>query len=223
MAVAKVTRLEREIAEGRENAEAARRVSLYNEAKAARDAAAKRLEEEYPRCAAGIVAVLADADEADRKVAWANRDLPEGFSPLEYSEVAARHTPGRPREIISEEIVDRWVFETSRLPCDVNIKDYPLKVNSDGKSGLLRGPSNSIPVLLSPFKKVVSRPAQRGVLPARFYDELRLPALKGDYLIYPSNSDRLAALGREEIVVEPSDEVEPDVEVTFEPLKPVSP
>jgi len=223
MAVATVTRLERELSEARGGVEHSRRSALYAEAKAARDAAAGRLEAEYTKAVAAILALLEACEDADRMVARANRDLPEGASPLEVSEVVARYTPGRPREILSEEIVDRWAFEATKLPCDINLPGYPLAVNPDGKTGILRGPGNSVPVVLLPFKKITATVAKRGVLPPSFFYELRLPALTGDYLLYPNNAQRLAAYGREEIVAALVDEEEPKVEVTFELLQQISP
>jgi hypothetical protein len=97
----------------------AKRRAEYDEAKRASAAAAERLQHEYPQLALGIVDVIRALAEAGALVEKVNRALPEDREPLVRPENVVRDTVALPREIISERMVERWVYTgTGNLVAD---------------------------------------------------------------------------------------------------------
>lgn len=87
-------------------AEEARRVA-YEQAKAASEAARKKLHRDYPKACESIRDILRALAEADIAVAAANADLPEGASRLAGPE-SDRSTPAQWKNTLSEELVELW-------------------------------------------------------------------------------------------------------------------
>jgi hypothetical protein len=189
MAEARVARIEREFAEARDIEEEERRVASYQRALAARDAAAKRLVGEYEQAARVLVSIVDDLATAEDLVRRANADLPENCEPLEFAEEMVRSIPAAPRKIVSQEEVEKWTFETNGIVVS-DTPDYPLHTK-DGRTGVLRGPSNSIPVVKKRFLKTVFVPARRGERAEPLSETVRLPALHaGDLPLFPPVEDR---------------------------------
>jgi len=218
MAVATVTRLERELVEARDGAEHARLVAIYEKARAARNTKADRLKSEYPKLVKAIENILSDCREADELVDQANRNLPPDFAPLDPCESHVRFMAGRPREVLSEEIVECWAYEATGHRADITSENYRL-ITTDNLTGVLRGPESNIRVRKARFKKLTVKPAKSAVLPRPFQETLRLPSLTGDHLIFPHPRSRFSLLTGEE-TIESSPVVDEDrVEITFEPLE----
>ena len=96
-------------------AEAAR-AEAYTAAQALRDAAASRLEAEYPGLVARSLDLLREISEADLAVDRANAALPAGASRLSKTEMLARTRPGAPREVLSDIEAPLWCRGDSAEP-----------------------------------------------------------------------------------------------------------
>lgn len=83
----------------------------YDEAVKAQRAAAKRLEREYGPAAMALVSIIAEIARADHLVNEANENLPEGAPQLYPTEHAVRGWPGEHRQTLSQEVIERWMFE----------------------------------------------------------------------------------------------------------------
>ena len=104
---AKLTKLEREHAKALEAEAADQRQRRYDEAKAASEAAEKRLRREYPKLATGIRELLAEVAAASLAAQAANEDRPEG-SPAILSPEHSRSQHNLYQEILSEDVVEMW-------------------------------------------------------------------------------------------------------------------
>lgn len=218
MAEARVARLEREFAEAQDIEEEERRDASYQRALTARDAAAKRLAGEYEQAARVLVSIVDDLAMADALVRRANADLPENRMAIEPAEAIVRSISAAPRKIVSQKEVSKWAFEASGQPIG-DKPTYPLS-SSNGETGVLRGPSNSIPVVKRRFLETVFEPERRGVRAEPLSETLRLPALHaGDVPLFPPVEDRnhlRTGLDPEELAA--SLPAESDEEIELRPL-----
>lgn len=116
--------LQTRLAEKVEADEQGRRLRAYEAAQRLRDETAKRVAVEYPRYAAGLIALIEAAALADAAVAEANSQLPEGFSELLSTEWSARLGGFQPQRIVDDRTVTLW-----RAPGS----DQPLPPEMQGK------------------------------------------------------------------------------------------
>lgn len=96
--------------------ESARRQAGYRAASKARDHAAQAIREKYPTAAETILEILEAAAKADLLVDAANAALPEGAEILESVEIAARHAPYLPRQVVKSSEVELWSMPGSVTP-----------------------------------------------------------------------------------------------------------
>ncbi|RUW42987.1 MAG: hypothetical protein E5V37_23570 [Mesorhizobium sp.] len=89
------------------------RAAQYASAKAQADAAARLLSAKYPAIARDFAALLKALAEAAIAVEAANRNLPEGATPLVDPEFVVRGKPGEPEKTISQETVDVWCYSNA--------------------------------------------------------------------------------------------------------------
>jgi len=108
--------LERRLAEALAAEKQALRRAVYDTAKAKRDAAAKRLADEYPKAVAGLRDLLRLIAEADDAVEAANSALPESVPALAPVEATVRDIPGEADEILGEKVVRLWCVAGTFTP-----------------------------------------------------------------------------------------------------------
>ncbi|MCW5712250.1 hypothetical protein [Shinella sp.] len=93
---ARIAKLERQHADALEAEAADQRQRRYDEAKAASEAAEKRLRREYPKAAMAIRDLLAEVAAASIAVQAANEDPPEGAPPAARSRIRTFAAPAIP-------------------------------------------------------------------------------------------------------------------------------
>ncbi len=91
------------------------RQQQYDRAKAASEAAEKRLRAEYPKAALAIRGLLAELAAAALAVREANADLPESAAPLSDPE-RSRSEPNLYHEVLSEDIAELWTTIDGTTP-----------------------------------------------------------------------------------------------------------
>lgn len=175
IARARVSGLERDLDDAKAARDEGVRLAAYSEALAARDGAAQRLRQDYERAAGVLASIATDIAKAESLASRVNRDLPEGCDPIESAEALVRWLPGAPRKILQEADVHKWAFEASGLPIGDN-PGYPLHT-TDGVTGILRGPHNSVPVVKKRFRETRFIPETRVRFIEPLAETLRLPAL----------------------------------------------
>lgn len=113
----------------------------YDEAKAASEAAEKRLRKEYPRAAIQIRELLAEVAAASLAVQAANADRPEGAPPLLDPEYG-RSQHQQYREILSEDVVEMWATIDSASPIQDEYQ-RTVRAHEKGRRGMMRDRSES--------------------------------------------------------------------------------
>lgn len=179
---AKLAKLERQHADAIQAEAAARRLAAYNDAKAAAEAARKKLTTEYPKLAKDLRTLLKTIAESDVLVDTANQDLPVGAERLEKAE-DIRSTPTRYREERGQAVVDVWVpcgDRSSPLPDDMQRRVRPdERVRRDGtQGGKVQTETGSwLEVERRRFTRVEFLPHEDGRYIAPLAAELNLPPL----------------------------------------------
>ncbi len=109
-AKALVEALETKLATVRGEEAQAQKTAVYDAARTKRDAAAKRLRDEYAKHATAIASIIRECAEADAAVSQANADLPADDDPLLTVEAFVRDQPALPRKVIKEKNVSLWTY-----------------------------------------------------------------------------------------------------------------
>lgn len=138
---AKIAKLERQHAEALEAEAADQRQRKYDDAKAASEAAEKRLRREYPRAALQIRELLAEVAAASLAVQASNADRPEG-APALHDPDHSRSQHQQYREVISEDIVEMWATIDSASPIRDEYQRTVL-AHEKGRRGMMRDRSDS--------------------------------------------------------------------------------
>ena len=138
---AKIAKLEKQHADALEAEAADQRQRRYDDAKAASEAAEKRLRKEYPRAALQIRELLAEVAAASLAVQAANADRPEGAPPLLDPEYG-RSQHQQYREILSEDVVEMWATIDSASPIQDEYQ-RTVRAHEKGRRGMLRDRSDS--------------------------------------------------------------------------------
>lgn len=167
-----------------------RRAAVYADAKAQAEAAALALTRTYPKLAGSMIAMVKDLATAQRAVALANAELPQGAAPLEDPEMAARGVPGLPREVVSDEEVELWARYDLNEPVEESFQSeiYPAG-GGWGKRGhyqmglLSTGEPQAI-YRRRRFRKVVTREPTNGDYPLPLAAALQLPAVRGSGMLW---------------------------------------
>lgn len=191
-----LTLLEARLAEKVTADEQGRRLRQFEAAQRLRDEAAKRVVEEYPRLAAGLVALTEAVARADAAVAEANSQLPSGFSELLSTEWTARLGGDRPARIVGDEFVDLWVRDGSTEPAGEELQRRIEDVGGgkgvirertvvamppDPQRGTNGGRVTEVRVLhfeRRTFRRIETVSGAPGEMPARLH-EIDLPPLVG--------------------------------------------
>lgn len=179
---ARLAKLERQHAEAIEAEAADQRQRRYDEAKAAAEAARKKLTTEYPRLAKDLRAILKTIAESDLLVDAANEDLPAGAERLARAE-GFRSQPNRYREERGQAVVDAWVpigDRSSPLPDEMQRRVRPEeRARRDGTQyGKVQTQSGGwLEVERRRFTRVEFLPHEDGRYIAPLAAELNLPAL----------------------------------------------
>ncbi|RUV41402.1 hypothetical protein EOD29_22875 [Mesorhizobium sp. M1A.T.Ca.IN.004.03.1.1] len=192
--------LERRIEQAR-NAEAEQvKIARYDAAKAQADAAAKELRKAYPDIGKRFVALLQTIAAAQIAVEEANRNLPDGATPLQDPEVVVRAKLGEPEKTISEEPVDVWCYSNARdiqvLPEDEQV-ELNAKYRGSAQGVISSGSAGGFTTVTR--RRLIRRsyvPRTTNVLPARLA-AVALPGLKvGDPAFWdaPAYSDARTVL-----------------------------
>ena len=165
-------------------AEATRR-RAYAEAETKIRAAAKALEE-YPTHAIAIRAILKSVAEANRAMATANADLPEGAAPLAAAEVRVRGVSGVPeRELSRTRLPDAWFYTGERAMWGQVLPQFVPGIRKTGPgTGVMemRDPETKrvveFPVEARPGgTRVTFMPEKPGIQPEALHTQIALPGL----------------------------------------------
>lgn len=179
---ARLAKMEREHEKALEAEAADRRQAAYNEAKAAAEAARKKITTEYPRLAKDLRAILKTIAESDLLVDAANEDLPAGAERLAKAE-DFRSQPNRYREERGQAVVDAWVpigDRSSPLPDEMQRRVRPEeRARRDGAQyGRVQTQSGGwLEVERRRFTRVEFLPHEDGRYIAQLAAELNLPPL----------------------------------------------
>lgn len=163
----------------------ARRTACADEAEAECEAVARRLAEEYPELIQRLADLKAAVAAADAKRAEANRDLPDGRTPLWPVEARVRDIPGQHAGEVSREVVSVWCWAGTLNPVsedrlgDITATSHPRHLGGGSKHVLVsrsRNGSNH-PVELRRLVRVTMQDAQQLVRGPRL-SETVLPPLR---------------------------------------------
>lgn len=188
---ARAHRLERDHEAAVEAEAADQRQRRYDDAKAASDAAEKRLRREYPKLATGIRELLAEVAAAPLAIDEANADRPEGAPPLldpDYS----RSQHQLYREVLGEDVVEMWTEIDGARPIRDELQRH-VRAHEKNRRGMMRDRSDStenplrygvvqtehghLEVVLKRFRRTKILPDQAGYLTGPLACEVVLPAL----------------------------------------------
>lgn len=182
-----VVEIEKRLAATLAAEEQERRLRVFTDVTAKSEAAAQKLATNYPKLAGGLIDLLRDLAEAQVAVFAANSSLPEGVAAIPDPELTARCIAGSPREVISETVAERWTRLDQDRPIDDAFAEeiYPV---GDGSRGKRVGDVDAC-YLLARFKRTEYRAAVSGSWALPIAALLRLPALKGDGLLWGFSVD----------------------------------
>ncbi|GAA4178808.1 hypothetical protein [Shinella granuli] len=206
---AKIAKLERQHADALEAEAADQRQRRYDEAKAASEAAEKRLRKEYPRAALAIRELLAEVAAASIAVREANADLPDGAPALAGPE-HSRSQANLYQEVLTEDVVDLWATIDSASPIDSALQRH-VRTREKGCRGQMRDRSDTdenpmtygvvqtehgtLEVVLKRFRRRKFLPDQGGRHIGSLASEIVLPPLDADATPFwsPAHDQRDAA------------------------------
>ncbi|CAK7256383.1 MULTISPECIES: hypothetical protein [unclassified Shinella] len=188
---AQLAKLERQHADALEAEAADQRQRRYDEAKAASDAAEKRLRKEYPRAAMAIRDLLAEVAAASIAVQAANEDPPEGAPAILGPEYGRSQHP-KYQEVISEDIVEMWTDIDGTSPIRDDLQSR-VRAHEKNRRGMMRDRSDSderplqygsvqtehgvLEVVRKRFRRAKILPDQAGYSTAPLGCEIVLPPL----------------------------------------------
>lgn len=191
---ARLAKLERQHADALEAEAADQRQRKYDEAKAAAEAAEKRLRREYPKAAMAIREMLAEVAAASIAVRVANEDRPEGAPALAGPE-HSRSQANLYHEVLSEDVVDLWVTIDSASPIDSALQRN-VRAREKHRRGMLRDRSDTdenpmtygvvqsehgtLEVVLKRFRRTKFLPDAGGRHIGSLASEIVLPPLDAD-------------------------------------------
>lgn len=113
----------------------AERTACADQAEVACSAAARALEDRYPKVIAEIEALKALVADADALAATANRGLPDHRREVATVEERVRDAAALPDRVVDEEVIEVWCYAGTTEPVPANqVPDIRL-VNPDGASG----------------------------------------------------------------------------------------
>ena len=195
---ARIGKLEKQHAEALEAEAADQRQRKYDEAKAASEAAEKRLRKEYPRAAMAIRELLAEVSAASIAVRAANEDRPEGAPALAGPE-HSRSQANLYREVLGEDVVDLWATIDSASPIDSALQRN-VRTRERGRRGQMRDRSDTdenpmtygvvqsehgtLEVVLKRFRRTKFLPDASGRHIGALASEIVLPPLDADATPY---------------------------------------
>lgn len=180
--VARVAKLTQQHEAALESEAADRRQSAYNDAKAAAEAARKKLTAEYPKLGQALRSLLKEIAESDILVDAANAELPDGAERLAKAE-DFRSQPTLYREERGQAVVDVWVAcgdRSSPLPDHLQRQVHPEQgPRRDGVHyGRVQTESGGwLEVERRRFTRVQFMPHQDGRSIGSLSSELNLPPL----------------------------------------------
>lgn len=195
---AKIAKLEKQHADALEAEAADQRQRRYDDAKAASEAAEKRLRKEYPRAAMAIRELLAEVASASLAVQAANADRPEG-APAILGPEHSRSQANLYREVLGEDVVDLWATIDSASPIDSTLQRN-VRTHERGRRGQMRDRSDSdenpmtygvvqsehgtLEVVLKRFRRTKFLPDASGRHIGSLASEIVLPPLDADATPY---------------------------------------
>ncbi|MCQ4629916.1 hypothetical protein GB927_007725 [Shinella sp. CPCC 100929] len=188
---ARVHRLERDHEAALEAEATDQRQRKYDEAKAASEAAEKRLRREYPKAALQIRDLLAEVAAASIAVQAANEDRPEGKPPLLGPE-HSRSQHQLYREVLGEDAVWMWCEIDGARPVRDELQRH-VRAHDKHRRGMMTDRSDTVEnpltygvvqtehgfleVVRKPFRRSKILPDQSGYNIAPLGCEIMLPAL----------------------------------------------
>lgn len=195
---AKIAKLEREHEKALESEAADQRQRKYDEAKAASEAAEKRLRKEYPRAALAIRELLAEVAAASLAVREANQDRPEG-APVLLDPEHSRSQHNLYQEVLSEDVVDLWTTIDSASPIRDDLQRHvrPREKHRRGmmtdrsdtaenplQYGVVQTEHGALEVVLKRFRRTKFLPDAGGRHIGSLAGEIVLPPLDADATSY---------------------------------------
>jgi len=165
--------------------EKARRQVVYAGAKERADSAVAALSKSYPKACQDLVGVLKTLAEAQLAVAAANAELPIGAIPIPDPEFAVRSVPDRPREVVSEEVLELWsrADQDTPLPAEFHHEVYATAPGWGRRPGDLEAAFRR-----RRFRRLEVLEAVPGSYPVPLAVSLRLPGVRGDGFMWGSNA-----------------------------------
>lgn len=206
---AKIAKLEKQHDAALEAEAADARQRRYDEAKAATEAAEKRLRKEYPRAALQIRELLAEVAAASMIVRAANEDRPEGAPVLLDPEYSRSQHPLY-QEVLTEDIADLWTTIDSSTPIRDDLQRH-VRAHEKRRRGMMTDRSDSeenplqygtvqtehgtLEVVLKRFRRMKFLPDQGGYNIGSLAGEIVLPPLDAGASPYwkPEYDQRAAA------------------------------
>lgn len=140
-ATAVIAKLERQHADALEAEAADQRQRRYDDAKAASEAAEKRLRREYPKLAMGVRDLLADIAAASLAVQAANADKPEG-APVLFDPEYSRSQHRQYREVVTEDTIELWSTIDSATPIRDELQRN-VRAHEKGRRGMMTDRSDT--------------------------------------------------------------------------------
>jgi hypothetical protein len=165
----------------------------YEAARAQVAAASALIQSKYVTAALQIARIIASVEEAEHAAQAVNADLPAGAAPLIGPESLARQKQGKPEEIVSTKVVERWVLGTGGLVRPDH--EHLININAkDASKGVLRNiqsnASSELPVERRRFYEVRFHPHEARVWEDHLAKTVRLPGVKvGDLTFWPHVAD----------------------------------
>jgi hypothetical protein len=191
---AKIAKLEGQHADALEAEAADVRQRRYDEAKAASEAAEKRLRRDYPKAALQIRELLAEVAAASLAVREANADRPEG-TPVLLDPEYSRSQQNLYQEVLAEDVVDLWTTIDSATPIDSDLQKS-VRAHEKHRRGMMTDSSDNednplqygtvqtehgvLEVVRKRFRRTKFLPDQTGRHIGSLASEIVLPPLDAD-------------------------------------------
>jgi hypothetical protein len=182
-------RLEARLAEAEAAELSGNRQATYDEAKAAADAAARKLRTDYAKHARALAALIEDIAVADALVEQANKALPAGAERLWQVEALVRDVPLVPDEIVSEEEVELWAYEHSGDPYPED-RQHEIEASAISGYGCRPGVQMSAQFVKRLFSKQTVLPGEYAK-PGPRMAQMDLPGLKAGDPPFWRGDDRM--------------------------------
>jgi hypothetical protein len=159
----------------------AEKLSRYEEAERAADAARNALLDEYQEAALRVVEILQKINTAETLIEKVNADLPAGAARLASVEMPIRGHLAMPREAVKRERFHQWVDAVGNVISDPqHIRETEKGVGIYQREGRL-----ACRVWRKTFERTTWRDSAQPLLPERLGAAVRLPGLyHGDQAIW---------------------------------------